>query len=122
MSSKAAIPAFLTTEEVLSCLKVNPRTIYRLIKTGELPAIRIGRRAALERRVRAAELLERSGGADALVARATRTARALRVVDAVGTLIRAADAAARRRARGVVALVERGGGTRNVARTAAGAL
>ena len=35
--------AFLTTEEVLGCLKVNPRTIYRLIKTGELPAVRIGR-------------------------------------------------------------------------------
>jgi excisionase family DNA binding protein len=28
---------------VLGCLKVNPRTIYRLIKTGELPAIRVGR-------------------------------------------------------------------------------
>lgn len=43
MRSEATHPAFLTTEEVLSCLKVNPRTIYRLIKTGELPAIRIGR-------------------------------------------------------------------------------
>ena len=43
MHSKATHAAFLTTEEVLSCLKVNPRTIYRLIKTGELPAIRIGR-------------------------------------------------------------------------------
>ena len=43
MSSKATHSAFLTTEEVLSCLKVNPRTIYRLIKTGEVPAIRIGR-------------------------------------------------------------------------------
>lgn len=43
MNSKASKSAFLTTEEVLSCLKVNPRTIYRLIKTGELPAIRIGR-------------------------------------------------------------------------------
>jgi excisionase family DNA binding protein len=43
MHSKATYSAFLTTEEVLSCLKVNPRTIYRLIKTGELPAIRIGR-------------------------------------------------------------------------------
>jgi excisionase family DNA binding protein len=43
MPSKAANAAFLTTEEVLSCLKLNPRTIYRLIKTGELPAIRIGR-------------------------------------------------------------------------------
>lgn len=43
MSSKVSTTAFLTTEEVLSCLKVNPRTIYRLIKSGELPAVRIGR-------------------------------------------------------------------------------
>ena len=37
------LPSFLTTEEVLGYLKVNPRTIYRLIRSGELPAIRIGR-------------------------------------------------------------------------------
>ena len=43
MNSKATHSAFLTTEEVLACLRVTPRTIYRLIKTGELPAIRIGR-------------------------------------------------------------------------------
>jgi excisionase family DNA binding protein len=43
MSSGAPMSAFLTTEEVLGCLKVNPRTIYRLIKSGELPAVRIGR-------------------------------------------------------------------------------
>lgn len=43
MTSEAEIAAFLTTEEVLGCLKVNPRTIYRLIKSGELPAVRIGR-------------------------------------------------------------------------------
>ena len=35
--------SFLTTEEVLGYLKVTPRTIYRLIRTGELPAVRIGR-------------------------------------------------------------------------------
>ena len=35
--------AFLTTEEVLAYLKVTPRTIYRLIRSGELPAVRIGR-------------------------------------------------------------------------------
>ena len=39
----ATLPSFLTTEEVLGYLKVNPRTIYRLIRSGELPAIRIGR-------------------------------------------------------------------------------
>ena len=43
MTSGARNSAFLTTEEVLGCLKVNPRTIYRLIKSGELPAVRIGR-------------------------------------------------------------------------------
>jgi excisionase family DNA binding protein len=35
--------AYMTTEQVLGCLKVNPRTIYRLIRSGELPAVRIGR-------------------------------------------------------------------------------
>ena len=35
--------AFLTTEEVLAYLKTTPRTIYRLIRSGELPAVRIGR-------------------------------------------------------------------------------
>jgi excisionase family DNA binding protein len=37
------LTAFLTTEEVLDCLNVNSRTIYRLIRSGELPAVRIGR-------------------------------------------------------------------------------
>jgi excisionase family DNA binding protein len=35
--------AFLTTEEVLGYLNITPRTIYRLIRNGELPAIRVGR-------------------------------------------------------------------------------
>lgn len=34
--------AFLTTEEVLGYLRVTPRTIYRLIRSGSLPAVRIG--------------------------------------------------------------------------------
>lgn len=34
---------FLTTEDLLGCLKVNARTVYRLIRSGELPAVRIGR-------------------------------------------------------------------------------
>ena len=41
--SGADLQAFLTTEDVLAYLKVTPRTIYRLIRTGELPAVRIGR-------------------------------------------------------------------------------
>jgi excisionase family DNA binding protein len=34
---------FLTTEEVIEYLQVNLRTIYRLIKAGRLPAVRVGR-------------------------------------------------------------------------------
>ena len=34
--------AFLTTEDVLGYLRVTPRTIYRLIRSGALPAVRIG--------------------------------------------------------------------------------
>jgi excisionase family DNA binding protein len=34
---------FMTTDEVLDYLKVNPRTIYRLIHRGDLPAVRVGR-------------------------------------------------------------------------------
>ena len=41
--SDVELEAFLTTEEVLGYLKTTPRTIYRLIRSGELPAVRIGR-------------------------------------------------------------------------------
>jgi excisionase family DNA binding protein len=41
-SSAGRLTAFLTTEEVLAYLNVTPRTIYRLIRASELPAIRIG--------------------------------------------------------------------------------
>ena len=34
---------FLTTEEVLEYLQVNLRTVYRLIKAGKIPAVRVGR-------------------------------------------------------------------------------
>lgn len=43
LSSVPNFEAFLTTEEVLAYLRITPRTIYRLIRTGELPAMRIGR-------------------------------------------------------------------------------
>ncbi len=34
---------FLTTEEVLEYLQVNLRTVYRLIRAGKIPAVRVGR-------------------------------------------------------------------------------
>jgi excisionase family DNA binding protein len=45
MDSEAGtqLEAFLTTEEVLGYLNTTPGTIYRLIRSGELPAVRIGR-------------------------------------------------------------------------------
>lgn len=33
----------LTTDEVLAQLRLTPRRMYRLIRAGELPAVRIGR-------------------------------------------------------------------------------
>jgi excisionase family DNA binding protein len=43
MKSDTELPRFIKTEEVLDCLKVTPRTLYRLIRTGQLPAVRVGR-------------------------------------------------------------------------------
>lgn len=40
---------FLTLGEVLRYLRVNARTAYRLIRTGELPASRIGRQWRIRR-------------------------------------------------------------------------
>jgi excisionase family DNA binding protein len=39
----------LTTDDVLSYLRINARTVYRLIKCGELPAVRIGRQWRIRR-------------------------------------------------------------------------
>ena len=47
--SRPELLSFLTTEEVLLYLKVTPRTIYRLIRSGELPAVRIGRQYRFRR-------------------------------------------------------------------------
>ena len=41
---------FLTTEEVLEYLQVNLRTVYRLIKAGKIPAVRIGRQWRFRKR------------------------------------------------------------------------
>lgn len=41
---------FLTTEEVLEYLQVNLRTVYRLIKGGKIPAVRVGRQWRFRKR------------------------------------------------------------------------
>src|SRR3954462_8810877 len=41
---------FLTTEDVLDYLQVNLRTVYRLIKAGKIPAVRVGRQWRFRKR------------------------------------------------------------------------
>jgi excisionase family DNA binding protein len=41
---------FLTTGEVLEYLQVNLRTVYRLIKAGKIPAVRVGRQWRFRKR------------------------------------------------------------------------
>ncbi len=43
------LSGLLTTDEVLGYLKVTSRTIYRLIRIGEIPAVRIGRQWRIRR-------------------------------------------------------------------------
>ena len=41
--SNVAASEFMTTEEVIAFLRVNTRTLYRLIRAGDFPAVRVGR-------------------------------------------------------------------------------
>src|SRR5215210_407475 len=41
---------YLTTEDVLEYLQVNLRTVYRLIKAGKIPAVRVGRQWRFRKR------------------------------------------------------------------------
>jgi excisionase family DNA binding protein len=79
---------FLTTEEVLEYLQVNLRTVYRLIKAGKIPAVRVGRQWRFRKRDIDAWLdSQRTRGmanqppAHALATRAGRRARILVVDD-----------------------------------------
>jgi excisionase family DNA binding protein len=68
---------FLTTEEVLEYLQVNLRTVYRLIKAGKIPAVRVGRQWRFRKRDIDAWLdSQRPRGERAAVAQAERPMRA----------------------------------------------
>lgn len=43
--------SLLTVREVAQMLSVSPMTVYRMIRSGDLPAIRIGRCYRVDRRV-----------------------------------------------------------------------
>jgi excisionase family DNA binding protein len=49
-SNRDTADVFLTTEEVLEYLQVNLRTVYRLIKAGKIPAVRVGRQWRFRKR------------------------------------------------------------------------
>lgn len=43
MTTKAGRPGFMTPREVAEELRVSDMTVYRLIHSGELPALRVGK-------------------------------------------------------------------------------
>ena len=43
MAQSFAKARFLTVQEVADLIRVSSMTVYRLIKSGELPAVRVGR-------------------------------------------------------------------------------
>lgn len=72
---------FLTTEEVLEYLQVNLRTVYRLIKAGKIPAVRVGRQWRFRKRDIDAWLdSQRSAGGGATPAAAPTSQRRPRIL------------------------------------------
>ena len=43
MAQSFATARFLTVQEVAEIMRVSTMTVYRIIKSGELPAVRVGR-------------------------------------------------------------------------------
>ncbi len=60
---------FLTTDEVLDYLQINLRTIYRLIKARQIPAVRVGRQWRFRRTDLDAWLAARTAGDRDVVSR-----------------------------------------------------
>lgn len=62
MPDTAARPRFLTVAEVAEEMRVSRMTVYRLVHSGEIPAVRVGKSF----RVPAAALQQYLGGAEGL--------------------------------------------------------
>jgi len=78
---------FLTTEEVLEYLQVNLRTVYRLIKAGKIPAVRVGRQWRFRKRDIDAWLdSQRPGGSDPITV-PTEPGRGVRTVSRPRVLV-----------------------------------
>lgn len=42
-AASAGVPTFMTVAEVAEVMRVSKMTVYRLVQSGELPAVRVGR-------------------------------------------------------------------------------
>lgn len=49
MSEEPGRPRYLTVEEVAGVMRVSKMTVYRLVHSGELPAVRFGRSFRVQR-------------------------------------------------------------------------
>jgi excisionase family DNA binding protein len=79
--------AFLTTEEVLEYLQVNLRTVYRLIKSKSIPAVRVGRQWRFKKQDIDAWLEGRKGAAGETSTARQGRLRVLLVDDDEGTRV-----------------------------------
>ncbi len=50
MTKQDCSDALMTTEDVRAHLRINARTVYRLIRAGDLRAVRVGRQWRVRRR------------------------------------------------------------------------
>ena len=48
-TTETGIPAVLTPEEAAAYLRVNPQTVYRLLRAGRCPGVKIGRQWRIRR-------------------------------------------------------------------------
>lgn len=56
-------PTFLTVAEIASLLRVSRMSVYRLLHTGELPGVRVGRSYRVRTSALAAYLRRKEAGA-----------------------------------------------------------
>ena len=61
MATLVPLRQFLTVPETASRLRVSPKTVYRLVWAGELPAHRIGSQIRIDERALEEWLLDASG-------------------------------------------------------------
>ena len=54
----------LTVQEAAAVLRVKPRWVYKMVRSGKLPAVRLSRQVRIDEQLLQRWLLERSNGGD----------------------------------------------------------